>query len=93
MTAILAGFVEEGGIHGCGILVAELEDVADFDAAAQFQRALAVRAGVAFDDVADVHHFLQFRQVAAEIDAGEVVAVLVGAADEIAHVRPRRGRR
>ena len=59
--------------------------MADLDAAAELQRALAVRRGVAGDDVAEDRRLSRFRQVAAEIDAGQVEAGFVGAADEIAH--------
>jgi len=60
--------------------------VADFDAAADFQFALAVRRRVAGDDVANVEKH-RFRQVAAKIDAGHVIAGFVGAADKVAHGR------
>jgi hypothetical protein len=50
----------------------------------QFQRALAVGRRVAGDDVADVGDDGRFRQVAAEIDAGEVETLFVGAADDVA---------
>jgi hypothetical protein len=42
--------------QGLGVFGAELEDVAHLDAPAQVQAALAVRAGVAHDDIADVGH-------------------------------------
>jgi hypothetical protein len=64
--------------------LAQLENVADFDAAQDFQRALAVRRSVAGDNVAQIGDF-RLRQVAAEIDAAQVEASLVGAADKIAH--------
>src|SRR5262249_34103914 len=66
------------------VLGAQLEDVPDLDAALDLQRALAVRARVAFDDVADVADF-PFRLQVAPVDAGEVEAGLVRAADEVAH--------
>jgi hypothetical protein len=75
-----------GAVQRLGVFGAQLEDVADFDAAADFQRALAVRRGVAGDDVAQIGDF-RLRQVAAEIDAGQVEAGFVGAADKIAHRR------
>jgi hypothetical protein len=42
---VLALLVEEGAFHRFGVLGAQLEDVADLDAAAQLQRALAVGRG------------------------------------------------
>ena len=51
------------------------------------QRALAVRATVAGDDVADVGDDVGFGQVAAPVDAGDVEAGFVGADDEIGHRR------
>ena len=88
----LALFVEHGGIHRGAVLAAELEDVADLDAAGDAERALAGGARVARDDVAQVHDFA-LRQVAAPVHAGEMHVALVRAADEIAHLRRRSGRR
>ena len=81
----LAVLVEEGGVHRLAVLGAELEHVADLDAALDREHALAVGRGIAFDDVADVGHRVGLGQVAAPVDAGEVEALLVGAADEVAH--------
>ena len=61
-----------------------LEDVADFNAATDFQCALAIRRRIADDDVTDVGNFW-FRQVATEIHAGQMEARFVGTAYEIAH--------
>jgi len=47
----LALLVEHGGIHGLAVLAAELEDVADLDAARDAERALAGRARVARHDL------------------------------------------
>src|SRR5574343_1027833 len=80
----LAVFVEEGAVERLGVFGAQLEDVADFDAPADCQCALAVRRRIAGDDVADVEYF-GLRQVAAEIDAGQVEAGCVGAANKVAH--------
>ncbi len=82
---ILALFVEEGAFQRLGILGAQLENVADFDAATQFERALAVGRRITRDDIADVGHGLGQRQVATEIDAGEVIAFFVGTAYAVAH--------
>ena len=56
--------------------------MADFDAARQFQRTLAVGAGIAFHDITQVDKF-RFGAVAAEVKAGVVVVVFVGADDGI----------
>ncbi len=50
----LAVAVEDGGSHGLGVLVAELEDVADLDGLAEAQRLAADGVELAFVDVADV---------------------------------------
>ena len=60
--------------------------MADFDAAADIQRSLAVRARIACYHIADVRHLRRFRQVAEPIDAAQMKPRLVGAADEIAHL-------
>ena len=49
------------------------------------QRALAVRAGVARDDVTQVGYRGRLGNIALEIDAAQMEAGLVGAAHEIAH--------
>eukprot|EP00825_Cyclidium_porcatum_P015333 TRINITY_DN1860_c0_g1_i7.p2 TRINITY_DN1860_c0_g1~~TRINITY_DN1860_c0_g1_i7.p2 ORF type:complete len:215 (-),score=34.65 TRINITY_DN1860_c0_g1_i7:128-772(-) len=81
----LAAVVQIGTVQRLGVFLAQLENMTDFDAAQYFQGALAVRRGVAGDDVANVEDF-RFRQVAAEIDACHVIPGFVGATDEIAHV-------
>ena len=58
--------------------------MADFDAAADLEGALAVGGRVAGHHVAQVGHF-GFGEVAADVDAGVVVIVLVGAGDEVGH--------
>ena len=68
----LAVFVQVGALQGLGVFPAQLEDVADFNAAAEIQAALAVRRRVAGDDAdADVGDF-RFGGVAAEVGAGQV---------------------
>jgi len=81
----LAFGVQHGGLHGFGVLLAELEHMADLDAAGQLDRAVAVRRRVALDHVADIGDERRLRQVAAEVHASEVEAVLVGADDEVRH--------
>ncbi len=81
---LFAGFVEKRAFQRRGILGAQLEDMADFDAAADVERALAVGAQVAGDDIADVGNHGRLRQIAAPVDTGVMLAVLVCAADEIA---------
>ena len=56
----------------------------DLDAALDHQGALAVRAGVAFDDIAQVGDLGQ-RQVALPVHAEVVLVLDVGASGEIAH--------
>src|SRR5438445_3001309 len=65
----------------------QVKDVADLDAAHDLEGALAVRAGVSGDNLADVADQLglKLRQVPAPVDTCEVVTRLVGSADEIAH--------
>ncbi len=81
---VTAIFALHGRFHRFRVLGAELEDVAHFDAALDQQRALTVRAGVAFDHVTDVGHLRQ-RQVAIPVDAEVVFAVDVGTGGEVAH--------
>src|SRR5574343_1921013 len=80
----LAVFIEIAAAERLGVLLAQLENVADFDAAQDFQLAPAIRRRVTGDDVAQVENF-RFRQVAAEIDPGQVEAGLLGSADKITH--------
>src|SRR5688572_15260450 len=63
---------------------AQLEDVTDLDAADDLERALAVRRGIAGDDVANIGDD-GIRQVAVPVHAGHVEAVLVRARAEVAH--------
>jgi hypothetical protein len=51
---LFAVAVEDGGAHGFGVLVAELEDVADLDGFADAQGLAADGVGLALVDVADV---------------------------------------
>ena len=81
--------VQETGAQREGIALPEREHVSDLDAAPKFQAAAAVGRRVALDDVADVGDDVGFRAVTPPIGAGQVIARLVGAADEVGH----RGRR
>ena len=90
--ARLAGVVEHGRAHRLGVFLAELEHVADFDAARDLQRAVAVGRRIAFDDLADVGDARDAR-VALPVRAAIMRAVLVAAADEIGERRRRCGRR
>ena len=74
--------IQYPGIHRFAVLGAELEDVADLDAAPDQQFAAAVRTGVTGDHVAKVGNF-RHRAVALPVGAGEMEAVAIGAADEI----------
>lgn len=59
--------------------------MADFDTAADIQRAFAIRCLVAHHHVADIGHHGRFRQIAAKVDAREVELGLVGADHKVAH--------
>ena len=76
---LLALFVEELALRAT-------EDVADFDAATDLGLPFAVRRGSPASRRCLVGHF-GFGEVAADVDAGEVVVVFVGAGDEISHRR------
>src|SRR5690242_16597355 len=77
--------VEEAGFHSTGVTGAQLKDMADLDTAYDLERSLAVRAGIAGDDLAYVGDRGGLGAIPAEVDAGEVKSFLVGAADKIAH--------
>ena len=80
---LFAVAVEDGGAHGLGVLVAELEDVADLDGFAEAQVAAPpMGSGLAFVDVADVGDEGGL-EVARRGDVAEVVLLLVGAGDEV----------
>jgi hypothetical protein len=61
--------------------------MADFDAAAEFQLPLPSGDGSPATTLRKSATSVRLRQVAAEIDAGQVEAGFVGAADEVAHRR------
>jgi hypothetical protein len=79
---LLAVFVAEGGAHGLGVLVAQLEDLAHFDAARERDRLAAFGAGVARLGGAQVGPEID-GEIAALFGAHVVVAVLVGAYDPV----------
>ena len=81
----LAVLIQHGGVHGGTVFVAELEDVAHFNATADLEGALAVRARVAFHHVTQVFDPVN-GNVTLPVDAGEVIAVAVGAADKVCQV-------
>ena len=64
---------------------AQLEDMADFDAAAECEHALAIRAGVTVDDVAKIGDLRGFGQITTEVDAGQVEILFIGTTDEVVH--------
>ena len=82
----LAVFVQVSRIHRSRILVAEEEYVADFDAALHLERAFAVWRNIAFNDVTDISNNIRFSQVTAPVHAADVIALFVGADNEVAHV-------
>ena len=59
--------------------------MANFNAAPDFQGALAVWAGIALDHIAQIFHAAQ-GYIAFPVYAGQVVAFLVGSADKVHHV-------
>ena len=85
----VARLVEKRRFHGFRILGAQLKDVADLDPPDDFQSPLAVGAGIAGNDLADVCYLPGLREVTSPVDAREVESRLVCAADEIAHCRYR----
>ena len=78
----LAFLVQHRGLHRLGVLGAELEDVAHFDAALEQQGALATGAWVAFHHVADVGHFV-VTDIAIPVGTGQMLAGFVGATDKV----------
>ncbi len=80
----LAVFTQHLALHRFAVLGAQLEDVTHFDAALDFQRALAVRAWVARNHVAQVGNGRN-RQIALPVDAEIVFVVDVGTDAEVAH--------
>src|SRR5690606_3133667 len=78
----LARIVEHGRAHRLGILRAELEHMADLDAARNRQRAAAIGRGIAFDDLAQVRDARDAR-VAFPVRAAVVAVVRIAAAHEI----------
>ena len=73
----LAVLVKEGRMEGFGILRAQFKDLADFDAANDFDGCTAVRAFVAGDHVADGRDRHVF-EVPRRIDVLIVIAGLIG---------------
>ncbi|MNI41896.1 hypothetical protein D3C73_961610 [compost metagenome] len=80
----LAVLAQHFALHRLAVLVAQLEDVPDFDAALDFQGALAVGARVAGDHVTQVGHG-RYWQVALPVHAEVVLVVDVGTDAEVAH--------
>ena len=76
--------IEEGATQRLGVFGAQLEDVADFNAAHDVQHPFAVRRGVARDHIADIGDF-RLRQVAAKVGTGEVHVVFISATGKIGH--------
>src|SRR5690606_36092837 len=80
---LAVGF-EEGGVQGPGVFVTQEQNVTNFYTALNAQCATA-RIRVAVDNVAEIEG-LCFGQVALPVDASVVVALVVGPANEVAHV-------
>ena len=85
----LAVFVQVSCVHRSGILITEEEYVADFDTALHLECALAVGRNIAFNDVADISNNIRFSEIAAPVHTADVVALFVGADNEVAHVGNR----
>src|SRR5579859_3426390 len=83
--AVRAGHAD---LHGLGVLGAELEDVADLDAALHLQAVPAVDAAVAGGDLAQVRP-LADADVALDVHAAQVGVVDVGAGVHAAPAAPR----
>ena len=77
--------IEYIGFHRFAVFQTKLKYMADLDAACDRNRALAIRARVALDDVTDVDK-RGFRQVATPVDTGEMGILLVGAANEVRQI-------
>ena len=84
----LAGFVEHGRLHRFAVFATELEDVSDFDAAADRKRSRTCGARVARDDVACIDG-CRFGQIAMPVDARVVVIDFIGAAYEVGECKRR----
>ena len=78
----LAVLVEHARAHRLRVLVAQLEDVADLDRFADFQRLRRIRAAFALDRVAQVGRDRRL-EVAARRDVAQVIVQLVRAADQV----------
>lgn len=68
----------EGGAHGTGVLVAELEDLGHLDAASAFQRKSARRAAIAGLHRGQIGPLVHL-EILAQTCTHVVIAVLVGA--------------
>ena len=91
MTSLPSAF-EHAQAHGLGVLVAELEDVADLDGLVRLRAARrSVDAGVARGHLAQVVEL--GLEVLAGRDVAQVVVVLVGAGDHVPAARAAPGRR
>ena len=81
----LAVFIQNRGVHGLAVLVAQLENVANFNTATDLQCAVTIRAGIALDHITKIFHPADFG-IAFPVYASQVIIILVGAADKICQV-------
>src|SRR5690606_20851209 len=81
---VAAVFVEERALQRSGVFCAQLENVPDLNASADFKRAFALGRWIARDHVAQIRDF-RLVEIAADIGSGEVPVVFVRADDEVAH--------
>jgi len=79
----LAVFVQERGVHGPAVLGAEVEHMADLNAALDGQHTLAVGRQVAGNHIAEVCNQVRLGQVAAPVDAGHVEVGFIGTANPV----------
>ena len=80
-------FIEKCGFQGFRILRAEIEHVANFDAALDRERAIARRREIALDHVAQICDQCGFGKVPSPVHTNEVGVFVVCATHEIVHVR------
>ena len=76
--------IEDAGLHGLRILLAELEDMTDLDSAQNPQLSLAIRTWITVDNIAQIDAN-RFIAIPTPVDVLQVLVILVRATDEVAH--------
>src|SRR5207245_757621 len=74
--------VEDGGSHGLGVLISQLEDVTYIDGFAKAERAAIDRATFSFEDVAYVSNDCGL-EVAVGSDVAEVILLPISACNQV----------